>query len=157
MSLSTDARTFKDQKLRARSLARRIEPIRWTTKVDQDQVGPQREGPLVKGSSTVSDLVITLSESSIDTWQDWAQQFIVQGNSGDGQEKSGDLVLLGSDLQSEIARIHLSGLGITGIETIPADTAGGMRSAKVTLYAEHGSLEWKGGTGAVMNVRVFGK
>jgi len=137
---------------------RRIEPIRWTLKVAADRVGNQRDIRQEPAAGVdLSDLQITLPESSLDTWQDWAQQFMVQGQSSDTQEKSGDLVLLGSDLQSEIARIHFSGLGIKGLQIVKADTAGGLRNAQVAMYCERATLEWKGGTGAVMNVRVFGK
>lgn len=136
---------------------RRIEPIRWTLGTAVDRTGQDRIGRLEPTGANVSDLQITVSEASLDSWQDWAQQFMVQGNSGDAQEKSGDLVLLGTDLQSEIARIHLSGLGIKGIQTIKTDTPGAIRSGRASLYCERASLEWKGGTGTVMNVRVFGK
>jgi hypothetical protein len=136
---------------------RRIDPIRIGTKITRNESGEGRIGRNEPTATTVSNLMITMPESSADTWQDWAQHFLVQGMSDDSQEKSGDLVLLGSDLQSEIARIHLSGLGIVGLERQKAESAGALRSVTATLYCERAALEWKGGGGAVLNVRAFGR
>lgn len=134
---------------------RRIEPFRVGTKIATDLRGADLRGSAEPGALQVSDLVVTLPEAYADTWQDWMQSFLVDGKSD--EEKSGDLVLLGTDLQSEVARVHLSGLGIISATHPPVETAGAIRNVVFTLYCERATLEWKGGTGAVMNVRVFGR
>ncbi|HYJ33754.1 MAG TPA: phage tail protein [Candidatus Binatia bacterium] len=137
---------------------RRIEPIRIGTKITHDDAGETRTTPVNEPTTTkVSDLVVTLPEANADTWLDWMQQFLAQGRNDDSQEKNGDLVLLGTDMQSEIARIHLYGLGISSLKQTKADNVDAIRSVVCTLYCEHAALEWKGGGGAVLNVRVFGR
>jgi hypothetical protein len=135
---------------------KKIDPFRVGNKVTADNAGEERGRRLEPAAFSVSDLVITMPESSAETWRDWAQSFLVEGKNDDGQEKSGELVLLGTDL-SEIARVHLSGLGIQSLRQEKAETANAIRNVVVTLYCERAALEWKGGTGAVMNVRVFGR
>lgn len=136
---------------------KKVEPIRVGIKAVAEHAGEERVGRLQPGAYSVSDIVITLPESSADTWRSWMQQFLVEGKNDDGQEKSGDLVLLGADMQSEIARVHLSGLGIQTLQQERAGATSAIQNVVVTLYCERAALEWKGGTGAVLNVRAFGR
>lgn len=130
---------------------RTIDAIHVRTAVVRD------EGRVEPGAVNVSDLVVALADLSAESWYDWARVFLVEGASGDAQEKNGVLIFLGPDGQSEIARVNLFGLGISSLRTAPAETAGQIRSIVGTLYCERASLEWKGGAGTVMNVRVFGR
>jgi hypothetical protein len=57
------------------------------------------------------DLRVTISESGADTWRAWHEDFVVEGHNGEGNEKSGALVLMDPALQ-EIGRVTLAGLGI---------------------------------------------
>jgi hypothetical protein len=139
------------------SRVRKIESFTVKQKVVDSASGSDRDLAKVPGALTFSNLVVTLPEMYAETWDAWAQNAFVGGMSDDSQEKVGDLVLLGSDGQSEIARIHLSGLGIISVSHQSAESANQMRSVVATLYCERAALEWKGGTGAVMNVRVFGR
>lgn len=139
------------------SHVRKIESFSVKQKVVGNLVGDERVVQKEPGILTVSDLVVTVPEMFASTWDDWAQAFLVQGNSGDSQEKAGDLVLLGSDGQSEIARIHLFGLGPVSVAHESPDSANQVRTAVATLYCERAAFEWKGGAAAVMNVRYFGK
>lgn len=136
---------------------RRIEPLRIGTRIARDEVGNVRTTANQPTATSVSDLVITMPEAYADTWRDWVQQFLVQGQYDDSQEKNGDLVLLGPDMQSEVARVHLYGLGISSLKQARAESADAIRNVTATLYCERAALEWKGGGGAVMNVRVFGR
>lgn len=133
------------------SHVRKIEAISVKMKVAEDR------GEALPGGIVYSDVILTFPESSISTWSDWVQTFMVSGKGDDSQEKNGDLVLLGSDLQSEIARIHLFNLGIKSLRQEAAGVANQIRSATATLYCERMALEWKGGAAAVMNVRAFGR
>ena len=42
----------------------------------------------------------------------WFEDFVVKGNNGDANEKSGALLFLAPDLKAELARITLHNLGI---------------------------------------------
>jgi hypothetical protein len=139
------------------SHVRKIESFSVKQKVIVDAGGGERGGQKVPGALTVSDLVVTMPEMFAETWDTWAQAFLVEGRRDDSQEKIGDLVLLGSDGQSEIARVHLFGLGPLKVAHESPDSANQVRSVEATLYCERAAFEWKGGAGAVMNVRYFGK
>lgn len=139
------------------SRVRKIGPLRIGTKVAYDAVGTARETNLTPTTVEVSDLAVTLPEASADSWYSWLQTFVVQGKGDESQEKNGDLVLVGPDGQSEIARIHLFNLGILSLATETTSTASAIRSVTARLYCERATLEWKGGEGAVLNVRTFGR
>lgn len=139
------------------SHVRKIESFSVKQKVAGNAVGEERLVQKEPGALTVSNLVVTIPEMFADTWDAWAQGFLVEGKSDDSQEKVGDLVLLGSDGQSEIARIHLFGLGLMKVAHESPDSANQVRTVVATVYCERAAFEWKGGAGAVMNVRYFGK
>ena len=139
------------------SHVRKIESFSVKQKVAVNAVGDQRVAQKEPTTLTVSDLVVTIPEMFASTWDDWAQGFLVQGKSDDSQEKTGDLVLLGSDGQSEIARIHLFGLGPINVAHESPDSPNQVRAVVATLYCERAALEWKGGTGPIINVRMFGR
>jgi hypothetical protein len=135
---------------------RKIEPFTIETKTAMDATGERRNPTNVPGAPEVSDLVVTLPEASADSWFDWMNSFVVQGNNGETQEKNGDLVIL--DGQSEVARVHLVHLGIHYLGTETDSAANAVRSVVARLYCEQATLEWKGGgEGNVLNVRTFGR
>ncbi len=49
------------------------------------------------GPLSVSDLVVTVSEASAADWRNWHEDFVIGGNNGPAQEKSGTLELLTPD------------------------------------------------------------
>ncbi len=75
----------------------------------------------VGGAVSFPDLQITLAEVSVDSWQKWHEDFIVKGNSGEKQEKSGTLALLSPDKKQTLATIKLLGLGIFSLGHAPAE------------------------------------
>jgi len=129
-------------------------------KIDALTIGTklQSDGRSIEpGPVSVSDLVVTFPELSAESWNEWTKSFLVDGMNGSDQEKNGVLILLGTDGQSEIARVNLFGLGISSLRYVAADAANQIRSVVATLYCERAALEWKGGAASVMNVRVFGR
>jgi hypothetical protein len=57
-------------------------------------------------------LKITLPEASAQTWNEWHQDFVINGNNSDAYERSGALVFLASNGVAELGRINLFNLGI---------------------------------------------
>jgi hypothetical protein len=91
------------------------------------------------------NLAITLSEASAQTWSDWHESFVVNGNNDQSFEKSGALRFLAIDLKTELSRIDLNHLGIFRL----ARTMGGSSQvARVTgeLYCEEMVLRQPGGS-----------
>jgi hypothetical protein len=60
----------------------------------------------------VPNLKITLTESFAQSWIDWHEDFVINRNSGESQEKNGSLAFLASNRRDELARINFFNLGI---------------------------------------------
>jgi hypothetical protein len=59
-----------------------------------------------------SDLRALLAETTVESWADWHEQFVVEGKSDPTNEKSATLDFLAADLKTTLASVKLSGLGI---------------------------------------------
>jgi hypothetical protein len=91
---------------------------------------------LVPDKIEFPNLKITLSKISAQTWYDWHESFVVNGNNSDTFERNGTISFLSSDLKKELTRIELHHLGIIRVASDPRD--GGSQIARVTaeLYCE---------------------
>ena len=81
-------------------------------KIVESQVGEQRIPTREPGKLEFPNLVVTFNSASGPSWLSWFTSFVIQGKNGAGDEKSGRIVFLSSDLKSELAEIKLSGVGI---------------------------------------------
>lgn len=100
---------------------------------------------LQPGQIDFPNLRVTLPESSAQTWIDWVESFIRQGNNSDDYEKTGKLTFLASD-QSELAHIDLFGVGIFDLtDERPLDsTADTIRRLVAELYVERMAFVFPG-------------
>jgi hypothetical protein len=96
---------------------------------------------LQAGMVDFPNLRITLSTASAATWAAWHQDFVVNGNNGPGAERAGSLSILAPNLQSELVRIELLGLGIVRFAP-ETDEKGGSVLSRMTaeLYCEQMQL-----------------
>jgi hypothetical protein len=87
-------------------------------------------------------LRITLSTAGADSWFDWYEDFVLNGNNGPAAERSGSIALLGPNLVDELARVDLAGLGIYRLTTDRDDDAPPDQLARLTahLYCEQMTL-----------------
>jgi hypothetical protein len=69
------------------------------------------------------DLVVTTGEPA-DSWYDWFEGFVVQGNNDDSQEKGGTLEYLASDLKTVLFTIKFRNLGIFELMQAAVDAGG---------------------------------
>jgi hypothetical protein len=67
------------------------------------------------------NLKITLSTVSAETWYDWHESFVVNGNNDDSFERSGTISFLSNDFKTELSRIELHHLGIIRLASNPGD------------------------------------
>src|SRR5579862_469942 len=79
---------------------------------------PNADGLLFAGPLNIPDLIVTLPESTAGPFYDWHQSFVVQGNNGDDQEKSGSLQFLAPNLSQVLFTLTFSHLGIYAIELV---------------------------------------
>jgi hypothetical protein len=87
-------------------------------------------------------LRITLSMAGADSWFDWYEDFVLNGNNGPAAERSGSISLLGPSLVDELARVDLAGVGIYRLTTDRDEDAPPDQLARLTahLYCEQMTL-----------------
>ena len=93
--------------------------------------------PSAPAKIDVSDVVITLAEVGSESLYDWFEDFLIEGNNGDSQEKSGALEFLAPDLKSTVFTITFKHLGVFELAPVVAE-AGQNTIARVmaALYCE---------------------
>lgn len=83
------------------------------------------------------NLVITLPEADAEPWYKWHKSFVIDGNSGPGQEKTGTLTYLASDQKTVLFGIHFSNLGIIKFTPDKLDSGSDkLRMVKIEMYFE---------------------
>ena len=87
-------------------------------------------------------LRIALSMAGADSWFDWYEDFVLNGNNGPAAERSGSITLLASNLVDELARVDLAGVGIFRLTTDRDEDAPQDQLARLTahLYCEQMTL-----------------
>jgi hypothetical protein len=122
----------------------RIDSFTVGQKVVRDEVGESRSVEKQAGTLEFPNLKITLSAADAGPWAKWHEEFLIKGNSGDAQEKSGAIVFLGPNMKDELGRINLFNCGIFrfGPERVEANAE---RVSRVTadLYCERMELSVK--------------
>jgi phage tail-like protein len=110
--------------------------------VAMDTVGERRDYKLEPTSLEFPNLTVTLAEASAQTWQDWFDDFVVKGNNGPGQEKSGSLTFLAPDQKTNLAQIDMAGLGIFRLAPDKVEAGSeNIRRVKAELYVERMALK----------------
>ena len=83
------------------------------------------------------NLKISLAESTAQTWVDWHDAFVIKGNSGDANEKTGSLVFLAPDLGTPFGSINFYNLGIFRLSLDRSDvTPDQVQHVTAELYCE---------------------
>ena len=67
---------------------------------------------LQAGMIQFPSLRITISTVGADSWVDWYEDFVLNGNNGPAAERDGSISFLAPNLSDELARVDLKGLGI---------------------------------------------
>jgi hypothetical protein len=88
------------------------------------------------------DLRVLFAEQSLKTWADWHDRFVVHGENDDTQEKSGSLVFLAPDRQSQLGNVAFYGLGIYRLRHEPAQLGEPVRIRRTVaeLYCQRMEL-----------------
>ena len=77
-----------------------------------DPIGIGRDQAIEPGRIEFPNLTISLAETAAQTWMDWFEDFVVKGNHGEKNEKTGALVFLSPNRQTELGRVNFFNLGI---------------------------------------------
>ena len=107
-----------------------------------DGIGDGRDSLKEPGRIEFPNLSITLAEQSAQTWLDWFEDFVVKGNNGEGNEKTGALVFLSANRQTELGRVNFFNLGIFKLSATKGDAAAEqIRRITAQLYCERMELQ----------------
>jgi hypothetical protein len=98
-------------------------------------------GNVVSTELTEPDLA--LIQPGVGTFGPWADDFLVQGNRLDGNEKSGSLTLLGPNLMDTLFTLSFSHLGIVGVGPAAAEKGGAPMETRVQMYMEDMQFDFR--------------
>lgn len=126
----------------------RMSPIEFTVDTATDTIGATRDATRAPSQASWSDVSVTVSSARPGDFPQWADDFLVQGNSQDTRERSLKVTYLKPNLKDALFEVTLGGVGIFGGDIFfPATTSGaGDSVARETylLYVETGNFTNKG-------------
>lgn len=130
----------------ANSHAQKVDAITVKQTIVSSPVGETRDvGGQVTGID-FSNLAVTLPDSHAQSFYDWAQDFIVQGNNGDDRERGGTLEYLDSRLRP-LFTLTFGHLGVFRLAPVNPNTADKFRTIKGEMYCERIQFGASGGVG----------
>ena len=91
---------------------------------------------LIAGKVEFPNLRITLLQVAAQSWFDWHESFVVNGNNSDSFERNGSLSFLSIDLKKELSRIDLRHLGIVRVAPAKGESSGQIARVTAELYCE---------------------
>lgn len=120
----------------------KVDAFTFRQSVTESSVRERRIATKEPTSMETPNLRITLAESASQTWTAWFDDFVVKGQSGDENEKSGKLSFLAADLKTVLAEIRFFNLGIFRLEPEPqAVDAQAVARIRAELYSERAELQ----------------
>jgi hypothetical protein len=110
--------------------------------VSVDSIGAARDYQKEPGTLEFPNLKVYIPKSRAEPWHTWFDDFVIKGNNGDSNEKSGVITFLTANLKTAIATIKLSNVGIFKLNDEPA-VPGSEKAARVIaeLYVERMELQ----------------
>lgn len=127
-------------------------PTQRVTKIDafsvelrtaDDAAGELRDHELEPGKLEFPNLTVTFAAADAPPWEAWHDDFVIAGNNDESKEKSGALVFLSPNRQSELARLDLRGVGIVSVERLAAESArDAVERTRAELYCERFELRF---------------
>jgi len=119
-----------------------IEPFAVKQNAVLDNIGDARDYVKEPGRIEFPNIAVTLAETAASTWLAWFEEFVVQGKNDTTQEKSGALVFLSPNLQTELGRVNFFNLGIFKLSHAKADAAHEqIQRVRAELYCERMELQ----------------
>jgi hypothetical protein len=115
--------------------------------IASDDIGIFRENTKHPIRREIPNLKVTFSDASRPSWQQWADDWFINGKHSESDERSGSITFLSSDMKTPLLRIKLSHVGLVrlGSEKMEA-SAEQIRRSQADLYVE--KIEFDLGTDA---------
>ncbi|MBI5668234.1 MAG: phage tail protein [Chloroflexi bacterium] len=108
----------------------------------ESETGDHRDYEQLRQIVEFPNLRITFTASVAQSWHDWFEDFVIQGNCAEDRERSGTLELLSPDLQSVLMRVQFANLGIFRLAPKPAKDPNQSERVTADLYCQQMSLEF---------------
>ncbi len=109
-----------------------------------DQIGDKRDQLKEPGKLEFPNLKITLAEVTAQSWIDWHENFVIQGNNAEDKEKNGSLTFLSPNGKDELLTIRFFNIGIIRVQSDKAEAnADQIKRVEVELYVERMVFEHK--------------
>lgn len=111
-----------------------------------DDIGDSRDYEREPGRVEFPNLKVTFAEVSAQSWISWHKDFLIDGNSGQEQEKNGRLVFLSPTLTEELLEIKFFNLGIFSLKQEKAESnSDAIKRMVAELYCERMEFNYKVG------------
>lgn len=122
----------------------KIESLVIKQTVTTDQIGDARIYENIAAKVEHPNLKITFTEVAIEPIMNWFDTFVIQGNNGTDQEKTGSLVFLDATRQKTLLELGFVGLGIFSLApTDHENNAGKMATVTAEMYCDKLEIkEW---------------
>jgi hypothetical protein len=118
----------------------KIEPLAFTTVVNQQLLGEVRDYTQQPYQRDVPDLVLTVPECKAASFYAWHDDFVIKGLNGPQYEKNGTLELLGPNQKDVLLTLELKNLGIYRLASVKSSATGGIPQVRATMYCEELTL-----------------
>lgn len=116
----------------------KVEALVVKQKFVEAPIGENRDYQREPASVEFPNLVVTLAAASADTWYDWFEDFLIQGNNGADKEKTGTLEYLSPTLSEVLFTVNFFGLGIFKLEPDNgAQNADNILRLRAEMYVEN--------------------
>ena len=107
-----------------------------------DEVGAFREPGRSMVQLSVSNMTMTRTRDRDDgQYFQWLQEFLIDGNVGQGDELQSSVTLLGPDMQEELLTIYFDQVGLVSIDPHLSTMDSSLAQMQVELYVERVRLE----------------
>jgi hypothetical protein len=122
-----------------------VEALTIKQKVVENPVGEPRDPGAPQRRIEFPNLVVTLAESAAQSFFDWHEDFVVNGNSSSEQEKNGKLEYLAPNLSEVLFTIDFHNLGIFKLASETLDSGDQIQRVKAEMYCQQ--MTFTPGTG----------
>jgi phage tail-like protein len=127
----------------AMSRVNKIEAITIKQKIIQDGIGEGRDYVNEPGGLEVPNLVFTTTEAYSQSLTSWRDDFVIRGNNGEDQEKTGTLEYLTPDLKNVLFSLTFHNLGIFRLTPDKLESGSPqVRRVKAELYMERVEFDY---------------
>jgi hypothetical protein len=89
-----------------------IDSFTWKQSIVKDAVGAHRIYTAHPAKVVVPEVKLAISSADHDPWRQWAESWFIGGKCLASDHKSGAIIFLSPDMETEICRVELKGVGL---------------------------------------------